>query len=101
MTTPRTMRLPRVARAEEWEDLKAPSPWQDLVDRARARTNSQTAEHGEWEDYELQDKDILWEIGCKVRTMNASLPCVLYVYIDRVGSSGCIRNYAESVGKFL
>lgn len=64
-----------VARAEDEEENDR---WQDLLDRAHARTNSQIyrrAEHDfdeDSEDYELQENDVLWEVGCKVSITSTS-----------------------------
>ncbi|KJA12607.1 hypothetical protein HYPSUDRAFT_210324 [Hypholoma sublateritium FD-334 SS-4] len=61
-------------RAEE-EEGEITGRWQELVDRAHARTNSQryhrTEQDSDDEGYVLQDDDILWEIGCKVGSEQA------------------------------
>ena len=58
-----------ITRAEVEEET---SHWQGLVDRARSRADLQTNGLDE-EEYVLQEKDFLWEIGCKVSFTNILL----------------------------
>ena len=46
----------------------------DVDDEPSVLESSVDADDDDWEDYEWHDNDMLWEIGCKVRTMNTSLP---------------------------
>lgn len=72
------------------EDTEGDRRWQEFIDRARANsssgTNSQRYRRAEQDfdgaerdlddtelKYELQENDMLWEIGCKVSTTNILL----------------------------
>lgn len=61
-----------LTRAEE--EGTENSRWQDLMDRAHARTKIYHRSEHDFDDdaeaYELQEDDVLWEIGCKVSFTN-------------------------------
>ena len=67
--------LNRIRGAEEEEEEH--DQWQGLVDRARTRAHLQTSRRADpdddWEEYVLQENDVLWEIGCKVSIANILL----------------------------
>jgi hypothetical protein len=78
------------------EDDGNENEWEMLLERARERTRRTLPHLHNDSGYQMQENDMLWEIGCKVRFYSWDWMCLIKSRLaGGIRGNCCIQNYEQ------